>query len=221
MRPLARNLCFVSGVAVIVLTVFPPLSTLAWQLFSAHMAQHLLLIAVAAPLLVIGGADARLQRYAAMNVLTGPTMAWCAFVGIFLFWHWPAAFRWAAQTMPGELLELGTILSAAFLFWDVALSCTNSANLSYGARALFVMTGAVATDLPGVIILFAPQAICTMPGENAVRWGLTPLQDQQIAGLLMWVPANLIFFAVATWLFARWISGDVPHHSSTLDSVIP
>jgi cytochrome c oxidase assembly factor CtaG len=60
-----------------------------------------------------------------------------------------------------------------------------------------------------------------MPGENAMHWGLTPLQDQQIAGLLMWVPANLIFFAIATWLFARWIAGAEPHHSSTLDSVIP
>lgn len=220
MRPLARNIYFAGGVVAIVVAVFPPLSTLAWQLFSAHMAQHLLLIAVAAPLLVIGGADARLQRYTAMNALTTPATAWIAFVGIFVFWHWPAAFQWAALTMSAELLELGTILCAAFLFWDVALSRTNPANLSYGARALFVMTGAVATDLPGVIMLFAPHAICSMPGENALHWGLTPLQDQQIAGLLMWVPANLAFFAIATWLFARWISGEATHHSSTLDSVI-
>ena len=45
-----------------------------------------------------------------------------------------------------------------------------------------------------------------MPGENAPAFGLTPLQDQQIAGMLMWVPANLVFFGIATWLFARWIS---------------
>ena len=68
------------------------------------------------------------------------------------------------------------------------------------------MTAAVATDLPGVIMLFAPRAFCVMPGENAPAFGLTPLEDQQIAGLLMWVPANLVFFAIATWLFSRWIS---------------
>jgi cytochrome c oxidase assembly factor CtaG len=68
------------------------------------------------------------------------------------------------------------------------------------------MTAAVATDLPGVIMLFAPRALCTMPGENAYAWGITPLEDQQIAGLLMWVPANIIFFSIATWLFALWIS---------------
>ena len=54
-------------------------------------------------------------------------------------------------------------------------------------------------------MLFAPRAICVMPSENAARFGLTPLQDQQIAGLLMWVPANLVFFGIATFLFARWI----------------
>ena len=86
------------------------------------------------------------------------------------------------------------------------LSARGQAWLSYGARALFVMTAAVVTDLPGVIMLFAPRALCVMPGENAPAFGITPLEDQQIAGLLMWVPANLIFFGIATWLFALWIS---------------
>jgi cytochrome c oxidase assembly factor CtaG len=70
---------------------------------------------------------------------------------------------------------------------------------------LLVMTAAVLTDLPGVVMLFAPTAICVMPRENAAAFGLTPLADQQLAGLLMWVPANLVFFGFATFLFARWI----------------
>ena len=77
--------------------------------------------------------------------------------------------------------------------------------LNDGAAALMVMAAAVVTDLPGVVMLFAPRAICVMPGENAAAFGLTPLQDQQIAGLLMWVPANLDIIGVATCLFARWI----------------
>jgi cytochrome c oxidase assembly factor CtaG len=59
-------------------------------------------------------------------------------------------------------------------------------------------------------MLFSPRAICVMPGENAARFGLTPLQDQQFAGLLMWVPANLVFFGIALFLFARWIGADPP-----------
>jgi cytochrome c oxidase assembly factor CtaG len=161
-------------------------------LFAAHMTQHLLLIALAAPLLVAGGVEARCR----------PVTAWCLFVGVFLFWHWPAAFQWAALHPVAELLELGSILFVAWLFWSVALG---DEAISHGARALYVMTGAVLTDLPGVVMLFAPRPICVMPHENAAAFGLTPLQDQQIAGLLMWVPANLVFFGVATLLFALWI----------------
>jgi putative membrane protein len=186
MRALKLTGIFIALAAVVLM------NRIGDALFSAHMMQHLLLIAIAAPLL------ATLWR-APVSAVT----AWCAFVGTFLFWHWPAAFQWAAGSVLTEALEFATILAAATMFWSAAF---NDVRLSYGARALFVMTGAVATDLPGVIMVFAPRALCTMPGENAGAWGLTPLQDQQIAGMLMWVPANLIFFGIATWLFSRWIA---------------
>jgi len=174
------------------------LMPMADQLFAAHMVQHLLLITIAAPLLVLGGARIRLP----------PAMSWALFVGVFLFWHWPVAFQWAARRPLTELLELASIFAAATAFWSAALF---PGHLNDGARALMVMTAAVVTDLPGVVMLFAPKAICVMPGENAARFGLTPLQDQQIAGLLMWVPANLVFFGIATFLFARWIGvGEQP-----------
>jgi cytochrome c oxidase assembly factor CtaG len=193
--------------AVAIMAAVAALSHLSGMLFAFHMSQHLLLIALAAPLLVLGGVRLRVH----------PVFAWCAFVGLFLFWHWPAAFRWAAMRPATELLELGGILVTAWLFWSVAL-CDRA--MSYGARALFVMTGAIATDLPGVVMLFAPRAVCAMPHENAAAFGLTPLQDQQIAGLLMWVPANLAFFGIATWLFALWIKEPRPSMNSSHSVVI-
>lgn len=180
------------ALAAAVVTVFAAFLPGADRLFSLHMVQHLLLIAVAAPLLAAG-----------TRLSPPPVAAWTVFVATFLFWHWPTAFQWAAGNELTALLELASILVAAFAFWSVAFA---SDRLSHGARALFVMTAAVATDLPGVVMLFAPRAICVMPGGNAPAFGLTPLEDQQLAGLLMWVPANLVFFAIATWLFARWIS---------------
>lgn len=176
------------------------------QLFSAHMLQHLLLIVVAAPLLVTSRVFERLQRFAIIKQIMRPVAAWVLFVATFLLWHWPTAFQWAAMHETTILLELLSVFLAALLFWSVALSTRGQDWLSYGARALFVMTAAVVTDLPGVIMLFAPRAICVMPGENAPAFGIMPLEDQQIAGLLMWVPANLVFFGIATWLFALWIS---------------
>jgi cytochrome c oxidase assembly factor CtaG len=169
-----------------------PLGPLGQQLFAFHMAQHLLLIALAAPLAVLGGVRIKLR----------PVFAWTLFVGTFLFWHVPAAFQ-AAALHHLTLVELASILFTAIIFWSAVLG---DSKLSDGARALMVMMAAVATDLPGVVMLFAPRAICVMPGENAAAFGLTPLEDQQLAGLFMWVPANLVFFAIATFLFARWIS---------------
>lgn len=188
--------------ALIVLAVALPLQPLGEQLFAFHMAQHLLLVVLAAPLLVLGG----------LRVRVGAITGWVTFVSIFLFWHWPAAFQWAALHGLG-LLEMASILAASIVFWGVALG---EGPLNDGARALFVVTAAVVTDLPGVLMVFAPRAICTMPAENASIFHVTPLQDQQIAGLLMWVPANLVFFGIATFLFARWISD--AHPSSLVTS---
>lgn len=174
------------------------LQSWAEQLFAVHMAQHLILIAIAAPLLAL----------AWPRVTVRPVVGWIAFVTVFLFWHWPAAFQWAARHPLTELLELTSIFFAAIAFWSAIF---RSSTLSNGARALLVMTAAIVTDLPGVVMLFAPRAICVMPNENAAYFGLTPLEDQQVGGLLMWVPANLVFFGIATFLFARWIGAKPPY----------
>ena len=200
--------------------IVPPLPNLAEQLFSAHMAQHLLLIAVVAPLLAFSGALEPARAAPVLRSLLHPVTAWLCFVIVFLLWHWPPAFHWAAGAEPTRLLELGSIFVAATAFWLAALAPANKTSLSFGARALYVMTAAVATDLPGVIMVFAPQAICNMPHENAARFGLSPLQDQEIAGLLMWVPANLVFFGIATGLFARWISDPAPERSAQQKPVV-
>jgi putative membrane protein len=200
------------AILALLVAILPPLATLANQLFAAHMTQHLILIAIAAPLLALA------RPYPVLERLFAPLTAWLVFVGIFLFWHWPVAFQWAAQSEFSELFELASILAAATLFWCVMLAPSSNRQLNHGAAALAVMTAAVATDLPGVIMLFAPRAICTMPDENAARFGLSALQDQQLAGLLMWVPANLVFFGIATWLFARWMAASDSTSSNLVTS---
>jgi putative membrane protein len=197
---LGRTLALAGAFLSFFLVLFPPLAAMAHVLFAAHMAQHLILIGITAPLLAVARPHPQLTR------LFAPLTAWLAFVAVFLLWHWPVAFQWAAQSEAATLLEFATILITATLFWSVLLAPATERQLNYGAAALSAVTAAVATDLPGVIMLFAPRAICTMPAEDAGRFGLTALQDQQIAGALMWVPANLIFFALATWLFARWMA---------------
>jgi putative membrane protein len=185
-----RPVYFGSAAAILLAVLLPPLATAGRAVFAAHMLQHLLLIVIAAPLLAL-----------AWPHRPPPVYAWLAFVAIFLLWHWPIAFRWADRTAITRLIEFASILAAATIFWMAAFHV-----LAPGAAALYVVTAALATDFPGVIMIFAPTAICTMPGERAAAWHLTPLADQQLAGLLMWVPANLIFFSIAIALIARWFS---------------
>jgi cytochrome c oxidase assembly factor CtaG len=210
MRSLTQNLALAGGLTALGLTLLPPLSGAAQQLLSFHMLQHLLLIVAAAPLLIASRALQSIERRPWFTAIAQPVTAWLGFVGVFVFWHWPAAFQWAAGAAWSRLLEQTSIFAVALLFWSVALAPEGRRSSSYGARALWVLTAAIATDLPGVIMVFSPRVFCAMPAESAWRWTLTPLQDQQIAGLLMWVPANLVFFGMAMSLFARWMSDQNP-----------
>lgn len=210
MPALSRQLSGAGGAAAGALVVLPPLSRLAEHLFSFHMIQHLLLIGVAAPLLAYASGGGPLRRLRLMRPLTRPVPAWTLFVGVFLFWHGPAAMRWATEREASRLVEFTTLLAAGWLFWRMVLQPGAPHAPALGARALAVMTAAMVTDLPGVIMIFSPRAYCSMPKEDAAHWGLTVLEDQQIAGLLMWVPANLIFFGITIGLFARWMSDATP-----------
>jgi cytochrome c oxidase assembly factor CtaG len=210
MPALSRHLSAAGGAAACAVVVLPPLCRAAERLFALHMIQHLLLIGVAAPLLAYAGSGAPLRPLPVMRPLTRPVTAWTLFVGVFLFWHWAAAMRWAAEQEGTRLTEFTTLLAAGWLFWSMVLRPGLPHGAPLGARALAVATAAIVTDLPGVIMVFAPRAYCSMPDEDAAHWGLTVLEDQQIAGLLMWVPANLIFFGIAIGLCARWMSEEIP-----------
>ena len=199
-----KRLALAGGMATILFVLSPPFAGAAAQLFAFHMAQHLLLIAVAAPLLAAGRIFQPRGGRPVFRALRTPAAGWTVFVGVFLFWHWPGAFRWSARHAGGEWLEHGSILFGALLFWDAVFSPRNS--FGYAARGLFVIAAAAVTDIPAVIMVFSPVAICAMPRENALRWGLDPLDDQRIAGMLMWVPANMVFILFAIWFFSRWLA---------------
>lgn len=217
MRRLTQSFALAGGMGTVAVVLSPPLSWVAQQLVAAHMLQHLVVILVAAPVLAMA-APARTSRAALLRPLLRPAPSWLLFVGVFLLWHWPALYRWADANEAGRLIEELSILAAALSFWIVTLARAEGPNC--GARALLVVAAALATDLPGVVMLFSPRMLCAMPHENAFHFGLTPLEDQQLAGLLMWVPANLVFFAIATWLFARWLSDDSEHSSTSLQTMV-
>lgn len=209
---------FYGGLAIILVALISPLDEVADALFSAHMAQHLLLILAAAPLLACSRAATVLFMALPPEVRTGlstvarlvprarrPIAFWLAFTGIFLFWHLPQAYRWASESETVHIVEHGSLLISAYAFWTMVFA-SQRRTPNFGARSLFLVITAFVTDLPAVLMIFSPNVLYAVDPQAIAAWGLTPLEDQQLAGLMMWVPASLIFFSAAIWCFARYLS---------------
>jgi cytochrome c oxidase assembly factor CtaG len=204
--------CFLAGWATLALALLSPLHALGGVLFSAHMAQHELLMAVAAPLLMLGrplvpflwAVPMRWRRAAGRwargewvrggwRALTLPVVAWTVHAVVLWGWHLPGPYQAALRSEPLHALEHASFLAAALLFWWAPLH-GRAARLGRGAAVLYFFTTALHTGLLGAFLTFAPAPWYTAYGAaGTAPWGLTPLEDQQLAGLIMWVPAGVSY----------------------------
>lgn len=216
---------FAAGMAVLAGALLSPLDTLGGELFSAHMVQHLLLMLAAPPLLVvsrpalvflwafpprarktIGRAWSAVGATRAIAVLMHPLLVWTAFCGLFVFWHIPAAYTFAFRDERIHALEHLSFLLSALAFWTIVIEPSGRRRLGYGTSLLFVATTAVLSGLPGALMILAPRPLYPVHAAGVAHWGLTLLQDQQLAGLIMWIPAGLAYLAAIAWLFVRWLA---------------
>lgn len=215
------------AVAIAILTSWaataPPAEHLGDSLFSAHMAQHLTLIMICAPLFALGrparvflcafsGVSrrllARIWRVPAFALFRAPIGAaagiWLAFVGLFAFWHLPGPYAYALRHEGAHIAEHLCLLLSAWAFWAVAFG--SLLRLSCGARILFVTSAALLSALPGALISISSRPFYAIHAASVSRFGLTPLEDQQLAGLVMWIPAGFLYLAVILWLLFDWLS---------------
>jgi len=214
-----RALAVGCGLLIIYVALASPLDDLADQMLSAHMVQHLLLMLLAAPLLVwarpmpvlmrspplpIRKAIARLWNRCGLSVivraLERPTASWTVFCGTVIFWHVPAVYRWAVGGEIRHSLMHLSFLGSGLLFWSVVLEPAGRHRLNYASSALYVFSAALITGLPGALIAFTQRTIYVAE-PHPPPFGLTALADQQLAGLLMWIPMDLVLFGVALALF--------------------
>lgn len=208
---------FAGGLVAAGACLFSPLASLAHGLFAAHMIQHLILVLAVAPLLALArigavagwsiGARARnliraMRGVAAARWARKPVNAFVLFNAAFLFWHLPAAYRLSRGFGIVHGIEIGSLIACGALFWSAAISRRRT--LSDGGAVLYLTATAFVTDIPGVLMLFSPRALYAASGA-ATQFGFSPLEDQQLAGVIMWVPASLVFFGAAIWRFARWL----------------
>lgn len=215
--------CFVAALGVLVLALLSPLDALSDVLFSAHMAQHELLMLLAAPLFVLGvpyralttALPARVrpsvvgvlrgQRLLALwRGLTAPVVALVLQILVLSAWHVPVLFEAALRSEPVHSLQHASFFLVAALFWW-SLIAGRYGRLGYGAALLFVFITALHGGTLGALITVARLPWYETHAQRTEQVGLEPLADQQLAGLLMWVPGGLLLLASALALGVAWL----------------
>ena len=215
--------CFAAGWLSLVVALVSPLHALGEALFSAHMAQHELLMAVAAPLLVLGrplvpwtfalpkknrstvGGWAKQGWFRrSLHAVSAPGAAWTQHAAALWLWHMPVLYGLAVRSEWVHGLQHVCFLGTALLFWW-ALLRGRGARLGYGAAVLYLFTTAAHSGALGALLTFARAPWYPAYAAPTTPWGLTALEDQQLAGLIMWVPAGVSYLVAALWVFAEWL----------------
>jgi putative membrane protein len=183
-----------AALALMALIFVSPLCALSSALFSARVLHHVLLIAAVAPLLA---------RAFPLPRLPSPPLALLVALNAIVLWLWhaPGPYAWGLASVPAYWLMQASLLAAAWLLWRAVLAPpapTGAALFTPTGAALFALGVTVGQmGLLGALLVFAPRPLYWPHFESTAAWGLTPLADQQLAGLLMWVPAMLPYLAVA------------------------
>lgn len=225
----AQAASFGGGLLVLVTALVSPLDAITGSLFWLHMVQHLLLILIAAPLLVLGRPEVALlfavperwrQRVGrwentAARAIVGDTEGvgqgpiWVILIGTGVLWAWhvPALYDLAVRNDAVHTAEHTAFVLTAVLFWSTVLRLRARERLGHGLRILYVFAMGLQGSMLGALITFAAQPLYASHVESAPQWGFSPLVDQQLAGLIMWVPPAMLYLGVAAYLFIGWLQG--------------
>lgn len=211
------------GLAAIGLALLSPLDALAAELASAHMVQHVLLVLVAGPLLaysapmprfltgapvVVRRSTARARRRlrhvpGAIDTLRSPALAWVLHAATLWFWHASVPYDAALDSPVVHAIEHATFLATGVLFWSALLPMRAAASHGYGALLVFTM--AMQSTFLAALLTFAGSPWYAGYRQSTETWGLRPLADQQLAGVIMWVPAGLVYVGLGILLVAAWV----------------
>jgi putative membrane protein len=212
-----------AGFGALALTLMPPLHEWAEALFSVHMISHGVLMAVAAPLLILsrpgplmlwalprplrrllGIWTAQIGATAPWRGLSRPLAASFAHGAAIWVWHMPAFFVGALHSASLHWLQHASFFFTGLLFWWVIFDFRHLRS-DAGASIACLFVTALHTGLLGALLTFSVR-LWYLPASGTAEWGLTAIEDQELAGILMWMPVGLIYALAALALAARWIS---------------
>ena len=214
---------FAGGLLSIAIALLSPVAWLSEILFSVHMTQHEILMLISAPLLVFGQpliatlwafpAGAReawahwSQRRSVAVVwraLTAPLVVFLLHAVAVWIWHAPALYEAALRSTAIHALEHFSFVVTASLFWW-GMVHGRYGRMAYGAGVLYVFLTAIHTSVLGALMTISPGVLYPSYLSAGAPWHIDALEDQQLAGLLMWVPSGLVFIIFGLALFAAWL----------------
>jgi cytochrome c oxidase assembly factor CtaG len=218
------------GIVVLAIALVSPLDAIADDLFAAHMTQHVLLAVVAPPFLVFGAPmlaalwalPAPRRHVVARRVkatrwlttlwatLTAPVVAWLLHLVAIWAWHAPTLYHLALRSDAAHAAEhLSFVVTASLVWWRILVPRTER-RTGYAIGLASMFGTAMHTGVLGALLTLAHRVLYPWQSRGAAVWGLTALQDQQLAGLIMWVPGGLLYVVAMSALFVAWLDERPP-----------
>jgi cytochrome c oxidase assembly factor CtaG len=214
---------FAAGLASLVVALLSPVAWLSSILFSVHMTQHEILMLVTAPLLVVSqpifamfwalprgsrvawaGFTDRRSVATAWHALTGPLAVFVLHAAAIWIWHAPALYEAALANDGIHALEhLSFVITASLFWWGMVHG--RYGRIGYGVAVVYVFLTAVHSSVLGALMTVAPGVWYPAYASAGTAWHVDALADQQLAGLLMWVPSGVVFIVFGLGLFAAWL----------------
>lgn len=222
--PVGRALAFGGAWLTLVVALVSPLEALSGTLFAAHMVQHLLLLLVVPVLLVISRplptclwALPRASRlrvatwrsplarlHQARRFLTLPAVVLLLYIISLGTWHAPQLYMWALRDETVHVIEHLCFLTTAFLLWWAVLQ-PKAGRRGYGISILMLFVTALFGGVLGALLTFSNTLWYPTYALFTQQWGLTPLDDQRVAGLIMWIPPGIFYLGTIGVLFVAWL----------------
>jgi putative membrane protein len=210
-------LSFCGALLVLLLSLNGPVHDLSdYYLFSVHMVQHLVLTLIFPPLL-LGGLPGWLVRPLLVRrgilplarLLTRPPVAAFVFSAVVAVWHLSPFYDLMMRSHEVHIAtHLMFLAAATLMWWPIMSPLPELPRLSYPAQMLYCFALSIPMSLVSVYIVYADALLYTAYAAAPRLWGITPLQDQLIGGLVMWIPGGLFFFGVMSVVYWNWQARD-------------
>jgi len=210
--PRRRVVSFGASLLILFFSLNGPLHDLSDSyLFSAHMVQHLILTLLFPPLFLYGLPAHVVRPFLQPRVralgewMTRPVPAAAVFTVPIVLWHMPAFYEAAMRHHPLHIVQhLVFLASAVVMWWPVLSPVPELPRASYPGQLLYLFLLGIPMSIVGAMITLANSPLYPFYVAAPRVWGLSPIDDQQIGGLIMWVPGGLVFWIAMTVVWFRW-----------------